>query len=54
MDMFVYIFQRPYEIHSNTSLAETKKLFMSQPIHYPSSWEPGMVEVLQKVSYRIS
>ncbi|XP_064630521.1 serine/threonine-protein kinase 32B-like [Lineus longissimus] len=41
--------KRPYEIHANTSLAETKKLFMSQPIHYPSSWEPGMVEVLQKL-----
>ncbi|XP_074641639.1 serine/threonine-protein kinase 32A-like [Tubulanus polymorphus] len=39
--------KRPYEIHSNTSLTEVRKMFSSQSVYYPSSWETGMCDMLK-------
>ena len=49
--LFVFhLLQRPYEIHSNTSLSDVKQIFSSEAVHYPTSWSKEMVHLLHRVS----
>ncbi|XP_055354244.1 serine/threonine-protein kinase 32B-like isoform X2 [Paramacrobiotus metropolitanus] len=38
--------KRPFEIHSNTSLADIRQIHQSIPIQYPAVWDKTLIEML--------
>lgn len=40
--------ERPYDIHSATSISDVRALF-NNTIHYPSSWSPELVELIARL-----
>ena len=42
--------QRPYDIHSYTSISDIRQLQRSTPVQYPTAWDKSLIELLNGVS----
>ena len=49
-----FVLQRPYDIHSNSSVSDIRHLYQNTHPHYPSSWNPAMTEVIKQVWYHFT
>lgn len=46
---FFLTLQRPYDIHSSTSIHEAKQMFTTLKVHYSSNWHSGCKDLIKQV-----
>jgi len=52
--LFDQLMQRPYEIHSGLSHSDIVETYRTRPVHYSSSWDAALSNLLHEVDNRNS